>query len=93
MRISQYIVIRKSGYRYASRMTSKSPALAANELAVRVSIEIPDEAFVKPAFEAELKVPKEAVGKPIISAEVIDNVQEIIKQQTGFTVSLQAVEE
>lgn len=93
MQISQYIVIKKTNrWKYASRMTRSSPALAANEIAVKVSIEIPDEIFDKPALTAEIKIPKEAVSKPTISAEVIDNVQDIIKQNTGFEVTLQVVE-
>lgn len=96
MQISQYIVIKKGGKgyyaRYTSRLTKGNPALASNEIAVKVSIEVPDEIFDKPSLEAKITVPKEAVSQPVISAEVIDNVQEIIKQNTGFEVTLQVVE-
>ena len=98
MQISQYIIVKKSarwkastGY-YSSRMTVGSPALDANEVAVKVSIELPDEIFDKPSFEAKVTVPQEAVSKPVITADVIDNVQDIIKQNTGFEVKLQIVE-
>lgn len=96
MQISQYIVIKKTGTRYSSRYSSRltkgSPALDSNEIAVKVSIEVPDEIFDKPALSAKITVPKEAVSKPVIEAAVIDNVQEIIKQQTGFAVTLEVVE-
>lgn len=93
MQISQYIVIKKtSRWRYSSRLTKGSPALAANEIAVKVAIEIPDEIFDKPALTAQITVPKEAVSKPVIAAEVIDNVQDIIKQNTGFEVKLEVIE-
>lgn len=94
-KISQYIVIKKGGGyypKYTSRMTVNSPSLQSNEIAVKVSIEVPDEIFDKPALTAEIVVPKEAVSKPVISADVIDNVQDIIKQNTGFEVKLEVVE-
>lgn len=93
MRITQYIVIKKTNrWKFTSRMTKGSPALASNEIAVKVAIEVPDEIFDKPALQAEIKIPQEAVSKPTISAEVIDNVQDIIKQNTGFEVKLEVVE-
>lgn len=94
MQISQYIIVKKkSGYRgYASRMTKSSPALASNEVAVKVMLELPDAIFEKPTFEAKVVVPKDAISKPVIEAEVVDNVQDIIKQNTGFDVKLEVVE-
>lgn len=92
MQISQYIIVKKTGaYRYSSRMTKSSPALDFNEIAVKVSIEIPDAIFNKPSLEAKIVVPKEAVNRPIIDAEVVDNVEQIIKQNTGFEVKLQVI--
>lgn len=73
-------------------MTAKSPALAANEVAIKVALELPDEIFTKPVFSADIKIPKEAVSAPVIEASVIDNVQEIIKQNLGFEVKLEIVE-
>ena len=93
MQINQYIIIKKKNrYSYGSRMTRESPALASNEIAVKVSLELPDEIFDKPTFQAQIRVPKEAVSRPIIDAEVIDNVESIIKQNTGFEVKLEVVE-
>lgn len=96
MHLSQYIVIKRTGAnyykKYSSRLTKSNPSLESNEIAIKVSIEIPDEIFDKPSLEAKIVVPTEAVSKPIISAEVIDNVQDIIKQNTGFEVKLIAVE-
>lgn len=73
------------------RVTKTAPALDFNEIAVRLSIELPDELFSKPRLEATINVPKEAVSAPVIEAGVIDNVQDIIKQSTGFEVKLNLV--
>ena len=96
MKISQYVIIRKYGNnswpKYSRRMTAGSPALQSNEVAVKVTLELPDEIFTKPTFQANITVPKEAVSAPVIEAEVIDNVQKIIKQNLGFDVKLEVVE-
>ena len=99
MKISQYIIVKckkkslYSGYRtFSSRMSKGNPKLDTDEVAVMVSIELPDALFDKPSLQANIVVPIEAVSKPIISAEVIDNVQDIIKQNTGFEVKLQIVD-
>ena len=59
---------------------------------MRIQVEIPDEVFDKPQFQASIKVPKDAVSAPVISAEIVDNVEEIIKTQTGFDVKLNLIE-
>lgn len=95
MQISQYIVIKKTGTyaaRYSSRITKGSPALASNEVAVKVLIELPDNIFERLALQAKIIVPNEALSQPVITAEVKDNVQEIIKQNTGFDVRLEVIE-
>jgi hypothetical protein len=94
MQVSQYIIVKKTGkFKYSSRMTVGSPVLQSNEVAVKVTLILPDAIFDKPAFEAKVVVPEDAVTKTLVSAEVIDNVQEIIKQNTGFEVKLEVVSE
>lgn len=94
MRTSQYIIVKKTGrFSYGTRMTKSSPALAPNEIAVKVVLEIPDAIFEKPTLEANIVVPETAVNKPVITAETIDNVEQIIKQNTGFSVTLAVVEQ
>jgi hypothetical protein len=97
MQISQYLIVRKYGNpswpKFSSRLTAGSPALSSNEIAVKLNLILPDAIFDKPAFEAKVVVPDEAVSKPVITADVIDNVEEIIKQNTGFEVKLEIVEQ
>lgn len=99
MQISQYIIVKgkkkhtySSYRRYSSRMSKGVPSLDADEVAVKINLELPDALFDKPSLEAKIVVPKEAVSKPVISADVIDNVQDIIKQNTGFDVRLELIE-
>lgn len=95
MNISAYLCIKKIGTygsRASLRVTKSMPDTAYNEIALKLNIELPDAIFTKPTLSANVVVPKEAVSKPVIEAQVIDNVQEIIKQQTGFDVRLEVVE-
>ena len=96
MKISQYLIVKKYGSvhypKYSSRLTAGSPSLQSNEIAVKLNLELPDAIFDKPAFEAKVVVPDEAVSKPVIEASVIDNVEDIIKKNTGFEVKLMVVE-
>ena len=95
MNISSYLCIKKTGSKYAPRysvrVTKTSPALDFNEIAMKLSLQIPDEIFEKPQLSASITVPKEAVSAPVIEAEIIDNVEQIIEQQTGFKVKLEVV--
>ncbi len=97
--ISQYLIVKGkkrslySPYRsYTTRVTKSNPALDSDEIAVKIVIDIPEALFDKPSLEARVTIPEEAVSKPVITAEVIDNVEQIIKQNTGFEVKLIAIE-
>lgn len=96
MQISQYIIVKKTGNwrkMYTSRMSIETPTLKPDEVAVKVTLSLPDVVFTKPALEAKVTVPESAVSQPIINKETIDNVEQIIKQQTGFSVKLEAITE
>ena len=53
---------------------------------------VPEALFVKPQLEAKVIIPESAVSKPVIDATVLDNVREIMEQQTGLDVSVRLVE-
>jgi hypothetical protein len=94
MKLSGFIVVKKSNrypYRGSLRLTKTSPSLDFDEVAVKINIDVPDELFSKPKLEATITIPQEAVSSPTIDAEVIDNVEKIIKQNTGFEVRLNLV--
>lgn len=96
MQVSQYLVIKRTGSRYAqrysTRVTKSSPSLDSNEIALKINVVLPDTIFDKPLLEAKVVIPEEAVSKPAIEASVIDNVEQIIKQNTGFEVKLEVVD-
>jgi hypothetical protein len=98
--ITQYIIVKGQkpyeGATYrklSSRMTKGNPnTLDFDEIAVKVAIEIPDQLFERPDFQAQITVPKEAVNQPIINTAVIENIQNIIQQNIGIEVRLEAID-
>jgi hypothetical protein len=92
MKVQAYLCVKKtSQWRSTLRVTKSNPSLDYNEVALRLNLELPDELFTKPRLEATIAIPKDAVSAPVIEAEVVDNVEQIIKQQTGFEVRLQVI--
>lgn len=93
MKTTLYLCVKKSEHRYdpSFRVTKTAPSLDFNEIAIKLNLQLPDELFEKPTLTASIDVPKEAISSPVIETEVIDNVQDIIKKNTGFEVKLTLV--
>lgn len=95
--ITKYLVISANESRYGSlrhnvRMVEKAPKLKGNEVSVRISINLPDALFKRPELVAKLDVPASAVRDIHISPDVTDNIEKIIKEATGLTVSINVIE-
>jgi len=94
MKGSFYLVIRKGRYwqELKARLTSSEPQLAADERVLKLTVAVPRAIFSTPTLQATVTIPEDAVGRPVVDAQVIDNVREIIQQQTGLCVSVAVVE-
>lgn len=66
------------------------PATRANEVAVKITLDIPDAYFETPELSARITVPESSVNKPVITPDVQDNIGELISQQLGFKVHISA---
>lgn len=97
MRLTRYIAVKKYGSKhwpkYSARMTAGNPALSANEVAMRVTLELPDALFEKPQLQASIVVPDDAVAAPIIDATVLDNIKETLSQNLGVDLNIEIVEQ
>ena len=77
------------------KLTSKKPtALAANQIAVQVSLQLPDALFEKPSIKVNLTIDsKTAIGNmQTIEADVMDNIAEVLQNQLGVKVHVTASE-
>lgn len=95
MKTIVYLCVKKSEHRYdpTFRVTKTSPGLDSNEIAIKINLDLPNALFSKPALEAQVTVSEKAVSPQVITADVVDNVEQIIKEKTGFDVKLTVVRE
>lgn len=96
MLLDKYIIVEGRQSRYGSitlyaRMVEKTPKLKGNEIALRLSIDLPKALFERPTLVAKMTIPDEAVPEVNISPDVTANIEEIIKQSTGLTMSVNVV--
>lgn len=75
------------------RVTRKKPSTGPEEIAVKVTMSIPDALFERPEVEASIVVPASGERSTVVTAEVCDNIETIIRQQTGLSVSVRAVDQ
>jgi hypothetical protein len=88
MNFSKYLVVKKiSNYKASARITDKKPSLHPDEIAIYLTISVPDALFQRPALKADIKIDEKVVPSQI-SAEVIDNIQQVIQEQLNLTVEV-----
>lgn len=90
MKLSGFLVVKK-GINFggdSARFVKTQPSLGPREISIKLECEIPNEMFVAPQLKFKINVPPEAVPQKEISAEVVGNIQEIIKQNTGLSITL-----
>jgi len=69
------------------------PATGPNEVAIKMSVEIPDAYFETPELSAKITVPEDAIKSPIISADVQSNIAAVLSEQLGMKVHISAYTE
>ena len=90
MKIQRYLAVGKKSRssKPSVRLTVTSPALDSHEVAIKLTLDVPDELFSKPQLEASISVPKDSVSAPVIEAGVIDNIQEMISKEIGVDLNI-----
>ena len=96
MKINRYLIIGSKRFDNWSkkrrppttRLTTKPPKLSSHEVAVKLSLEVPDAFFEKPLLSARIEIPEDAVSAPVIEADVVDNIQEIVNRELGIDLNI-----
>lgn len=88
MKIKQWLVINKNGI---TKFRKTKPDLDWNEIAVQITLEIPDELFMRPTIEARLQIVD--VPNNAYDTEIIVNTKDLIEQQTGAKINFTVVRE
>lgn len=96
MRIQKYLVIsalrgRYGGFTPKVELKEREPKLEGNEVAVSLSIEVPDAFFKRPTLEATLSIPEAAVPALRIHPSTIENTERLIRDATGLTMKVSLV--
>lgn len=85
MKTSFYLVVNDRG---TTKTVKTRPNLAYNEVAIAVTLQLPNSLFQKPQLNASIVVPDEAVAPQTIQADMADNIREAIETATGLEVKL-----
>lgn len=90
------ISVKKNYSSWSSRgvtATRSKPTVKSNEVAVKVTIDIPDAYFEVPELSARIVVPANAVNQKVITPSVEHNLSELISKQLGMNVHISATPE
>lgn len=71
------------------RVSKGKPSTGANEIAIALKLELPIALFQRPDLTANIVVPPERAPF-VITPDVQENIAEQIREQTGFTVRIEA---
>lgn len=85
-----YMICKRPKNRFAktsTRYTATPPTVLKDEIAVKVSIEIPESLFVRPQLHATISL-KDVPPKDLITTEVARNIEDIIKDSLGITIKI-----
>jgi len=75
-----------SGWTIGAVSAYKSrPETKVNEIALKVTLDLPDAIFATPQYEAKISVP-EGSTNPVVNADVADNIADILSEQLGISV-------
>lgn len=69
------------------------PSLAANQIAVKVSLSLPGGIFERPDYQARITVPSDGFDRPVYDAEVADNIAATLSESLGINVTVTAPEQ
>ena len=94
MKIDRYLIVgKKRNHQPNARIAVTSPALESHEIAIKVSLDVPDALFTKPQLEASIAIPSDSIAAPVIEADVIDNIKEIVSKELGVDLSIGLIAE
>lgn len=88
-----YLALRPHGGRVlslAARLTNKRPALASDEIAVRIAVTLPETLFNKPQFEAKISVDSAGITPALVSVDMASNIAAVVRDQLGVHMTVTA---
>ncbi len=88
METEQFLIIGRGGIRGIRRT---KPQLRWDEIAFKISLNIPDALFDRPHLEATIRVDEKDVQSNQINPEIIIHTKKLIEEQTGAKISFKVI--
>lgn len=73
------------------RVTKRRPCVEADEVALKLELDLPKALFQRPHLEARISVPDAAAVGEVIDTVIKDNVKEAVERATGLKFSIGVV--
>lgn len=96
--IDFYLMVRAEKTRSSRRFDLKLPRVVSSrngvppskpgEIPINLSVSLPESLFKEPQFTAAISVAEESVTPGTVSAEVVNNIQEIVRETTGLELTI-----
>ena len=88
-----YLALSRKGlWSLSGRISQRLPALKSGEVALALTVKLPETLFRKPSLRASVEVPESSVSTPVIDSVVLDNIKEVIAQQLGADLTIAVVQ-
>lgn len=89
MKIDRYLIVcKKPNQKAQTRLSVNYPSLDVYEIAIKLSVDVPDSLFRKPALQASIKVPDEAVSLAKVDCDVADNIKALVSEKLGIELNI-----
>lgn len=88
-----YLIAKPKGYTGLSFELKNRKPEAIRGVPIKVSVSLPDALFERPQFQATVRVDPKQVSQPVIDADVVNNIEETIRAQTGLDLKIEVVSE
>ena len=70
------------------KVSKNKPDTNANELAIKLDLDIPNSLFMKPSLNFKMSIPEGAASFPVMEANVTDNLAQLLADELGQKVHL-----
>lgn len=77
--------------RIVSAKSGKTPSLKPGEVAIKLSVSLPETLFQKPTLRAQITVDENSITAQTVDASVVNNIVELMQAEHGITLEIEGV--
>ena len=76
----------------STRLTAKRPSMEVDEVAIYLTIDIPNVLFARPQIEASIRIDPERVRAVSISEDTMLGLEDLLRERTGLDMHLRIID-